>query len=111
MKLLIKVFQEMAHIHSLKLNLLANETFPVFLRSHKKYMSSVNRISISAGDSSITPAFWSLTLIHQCEQRKDKLLRSKRSSACQFFKSIFVVKKGIKCFQINPASSLKINLK
>ena len=56
-KFLLKGFREIAHIHSLKLILLANETFLVIIGNHREYMSSINRVFISEGGSSITPVF------------------------------------------------------
>ena len=53
----------MAHIHSLKLTLLANLSSN-YLRSHREYMSSINGVFISEGGSSITPVFWSLSCEH-----------------------------------------------
>ena len=42
---------------------------------------------------------------------KDALLLRHIETIEKFLRQSFVEKKGIKCFQVNPASPLKINLK
>ena len=86
-----------------------------YLRSHKEYMPSINRLFISEGGSSITPVFWSLSCEHLGVVCTNPSMWANERQTAEVKEilsmSNFVEKKGIKCFQINPASSLKINLK
>ena len=82
-------------------------------------MSSIDRVSISEVDSSITTTFWSLSCEHvgvfstnPAKERRTAEVKENLSMSkfCCKLRQFFVVKKGIKCFQIKPAPSLKINL-